>query len=263
MHLGIRLPHWQIWLGSGLTVLGALVLIAQNYDARAWYDFIGPFDFYAYLWQHNSPLPLVLPLVASLPFVLAFSGQLTNRYLTYTRTRANIRVTLGRNLCTNAVTTFVIFLVIGLIPQLFVSFGSVGYDTRGYGLTTPEQVEAARLHSKTFGQLLIYGPWAPALGYSIYLATSAALYATLTLCSVLVAQNRILGLTVPWIIYLLASFLMAVMWLEAYSVALVFPFNLQQIPLANLTFPIGGLLIATAIVVAATLALAPRLPQLQ
>lgn len=256
--------HWQSWLGPVAVVLiFSIFPTIQNYESRHWFDVIGPFDFYTYLLQHNSFLPLLLPLVSALPFTLAFSGELSNRFIVYTRTRCSIRSLLARKLGRNALVTFFVFFVVGIVPQLFVAFGEMRYDTAGYGLTTPEQIETARLTSKTFSQLLIYGAWAPAVAYAAYLGLTAALYATIAMCSVVVTPNRILGFSIPWIVYILASFMMAVLWLEAYSVALVFPFNLQQLPLSNLLFPLAGTVALAAIAVAATIAVAPRLNQLQ
>ncbi|MFT3860991.1 hypothetical protein [Micropruina sp.] len=235
----------------------------RNYENRHWFDVVGPFDFYAYLLQHDSFLPLLLPLAASLPFTMAFSGELSNRFIVYTRIRRSIRSTLVRRFSMNALVTFLVFMVVGVVPQLFVVFGEKRYDTEGYGLTTHEQIETARLASKTFSQLLPYGAWVPVVAYSVYLGLTAALYATITMCSVVVSPNRVLGFSIPWIAYIMASFVMAVLWLEAYSVALAFPFRLQQLPLLNLVFPLIGLLSVSALAVAATISAAPRLHQLQ
>ena len=256
--------YWQSWLGPVAVVLFCSVVpVSQNYANRAWFDTIGPFDFYAYLIQHDSVLPAVLPLVATLPYALAFSGMLRNRFLTYTRVRRGLRATLAGHLARNAVITFTVFLVVGVIPQLFVIWGQPHYAPEGYGLDTPEALLAAQLRWKTFSQLLSYGPWAPVLAYSAWLALNATLYATVAMCTLLLARNRVLGLSLPWIGYLLVVFGAAVLWLEAYSVALAFPFNLTQMPLVNLSYPITGLGLATAALVAVVLAKAPTLAQLQ
>lgn len=241
----------------------SLIPVMQNYENRAWVDVIGPYDFYAYLWQHNSLLPLLLPLVAAVPFTLAFTGQLTNRYLTYTRTRQDLRALIGVRFAWNGAITFLTFFVVALMPQLFVVFGQKSYDTAGYGLNTPAEIEAARLHSLTFGQLLAYGSWAPIVAYAAYVGLTAALYAALSMCSVLAFPNRVLGLTLPWIAFVLASFGMAVLWLEAYSVALVFPFGLQQLPLWHLAVPMAGLFVVTVAAVLVVVLRAPKLAQLQ
>ncbi len=256
--------HWQSWLGPLLVVvLFSLLPVSQNYDGRVWFDTIGPFDFYAYLIQHNSVLAMLFPLVATLPYTLAFSGKLSHRFLTYTRTRASIRQTLGGHFLRNGVASFGVFLVVGMIPQLFVIWGSPHYDPAGYGFTTAEAVAAAQLHGKTFSQLLVYGDWAPVIGYSFWLALNASLYATLALSAVLLVPNRVLGLSLPWVGYLLTSFVMAVLWMESYSIQLAFPFNLTQLPLTNLAYPFIGLVVVTSAAVALALTRAPSSAQLQ
>lgn len=264
MSVGSARPHWTSWLGSFLVIiLFSLLPTMQNYGNRMWFGTIGPFDFYAYLIQHDSALPLIFPLVAVLPYALGFSSKLSHRYLTYTRTRASIRRTLIRHLGRNAMITFGVFLVVGLIPTLFVIWGQPHFEPDAYGFETPEAIRAALLHWKTFSQLLIYGEWAPVLAYSSWLALNAALYSTLAMCTLLMVPNRILGLSLPWVGYLLISFLSAVLWLETYSIALAFPFNLTQIPLINLCYPLSGLAILTATLVTVVLAKAPFLAQLQ
>nr|WP_300148682.1 hypothetical protein [Propionicimonas sp.] len=256
--------HWLDWLGPLLVVvLFSLLPTMQNYGDRMWYGTIGPFDFYAYLIQHNSVLPLVLPLVAILPYALAFSGKLSHRYLTYTRTRAGIRHTLTDQLLRNSLATFVVFLLVGLLPQLFVVLGEPRYEPEAYGYTNPDSAIAAQLHWKTFSQLLVYGAWAPVAVYAVWLAVNAALYSTMAMCTVLLVPNRVLGFSLPWVGYLLTSFMTAILGLEAYSIALVFPFNLTQLPLTNLGYPLGGLGLIVAALVASVLIKAPALPQLQ
>jgi hypothetical protein len=256
--------HWQEWLGPLVVlVLFSLLPTMQNYENRMWFGTIGPFDFYAYLIQHNSVLPLVLPLVAALPYALTFSGTLSHRYLTYTRVRASIRRTLTNQLLRNGLTTFVVFLLVGLVPQLFVILGAPHYEPEAYGYDTPESVAAAQLSWKTFSQLLAYGAWAPVVAYAGWLAVNAALYSTLAMCTVLLVPNRIMGLSLPWVGYLLTSFVTAVAGLEAYSIALVFPFDLTQLPLINLSYPVVGLGLVVAVLVASVLIKAPSLPQLQ
>jgi hypothetical protein len=256
--------HWHHWLGPvTVVVFFSIIPVTNNYDNRAWFGTIGPFDFYAYLMQHNSVLPFVLPLVAVAPYVLSFTGVLGNRFVAYTRTRRGVRETLARHLTSNFLVTSGTFLVVGLVPQLFVVWGEPHYEPEAYELNTPEAIMAAQLRWKTFSQLLAYGPWTPAVAYSIWLALNAALYATIAMCSVLLISNRVLGLSLPWIGYLLVGFATAVLWLEAYSILLAFPFDLKQIPLTNLLYPLGGLTLVTSILVGTVMAKAPSLPQLQ
>ncbi|MFZ1412220.1 MAG: hypothetical protein WAS07_12230 [Micropruina sp.] len=110
---------------------------------------------------------------------------------------------------------------------------------------------------------MVFGAWAPVLAYAVWLAVNAALYSTLTMCALVLVRNRVLALTLPWIAYLAAGFALAVTWLEAYSVLLAFPFNLTQLPLTNLLYPLAGLSFVVVLVTGFTLAKAPTIPQLQ
>lgn len=263
-HDGLRPAfHWQTWLGSALVIiLFGILQSQQNYGERAWHGFIGPFDFYTYLVQHNSALPLILPLVATVPAVVAMSGELSNRYLSYTRVRAPIRVTLVRRLLRAATLTFVTFVVVALIPQFFVALGSTRYDPAGYGLDSQAQIDAAQLGWKTFSQLLVYGSWAPVLAFAGWLGVNAALYAVIAFCTVVLIPNRVIGLSLPWVVYLLTCFLMAVLWLERYSPAVAMPFNLTQLGADALARPLLGVAVVAGALTTAMLVRAPSLPQL-
>lgn len=219
--------------------------------------------YYELIFRKNF-LGLVFPLLCAVPYVLWFCVIKSRRFLTYTRTRRPVRRTLARHLAANAAFASVTFLLVGLIPQMFISVDSTyRYRPESSMLTTPEQIRAAELTSNVFSGFLASGPWGLAVAYSVWLAVNAALYATIALCLTLVMRRWVIAVSVPWVGQLGLTLVMAYLGLELWSPGLIVPFNLTSMPLANLAVPLGLVTLVAGGLVAWVMANADRLESLQ
>lgn len=222
-----------------------------------------PTALFVYLHRTN-PMILVFPLVATLPYILGFAGEVSNRFLTYARFRSGIRPLLRVRLAANAAVTFTVFFLIGLIPQFFVVWGPVTqYRPESADLFDEAAIRAAEASFTTLSQWVDHGPWVFPVAYAGWLGLNAVLYSSMALCTVVLIRNRALGIASVWIATILVIFLMAVLGLEAYSPALYSAFNLTQLPVTNLLVPLSMVGGATVVLVCATLWLAPRIARLQ
>lgn len=211
----------------------------------------------------QSPLVLLFPLVVAIPFALSFSGELSHRYATYTRTRVPVRTYLAARLGANAVVVFLTFVLVGLLPQLFVVLGSTTYRPQDYHLDSPDVILNAEIGWTTFSQFRADGPWGLPIVFALWLGINAVLYSSLTMCSLVVVSNRALAISLPWLAYLLVYLGMAVLGWEAYGPGLVVPFGLTQLPLENAWYTLLGTGVITAFAVSTVVARAPRLARLQ
>lgn len=258
---------WEVSRRSVLALATATIVLFGVLPSMVAYDSRGeevlafPSALYAFLFRRN-PLVLLFPLVAAVPYVMPFGAEVRHRFLVYTRPRASVRVTVGIRLVSNALVAFVTFFVVGLIPQLFVEWGHTRYRAEAFALTTPEQVSAAEQGFVTFSQLRVYGPWAFPVAFSVWLGVNAVLYSSMALCSTLLVRSRFAALSLPWAVSLVVVFLFAIVGLEAYSPGLLFPFNLTQLPMGNLLYPLASVAVVTTCLVGYTLVRAPSLPSL-
>ncbi|MDR1431722.1 MAG: hypothetical protein LBI99_06345 [Propionibacteriaceae bacterium] len=217
---------------------------------------------YAEMWMGN-PIILLFQLAVVVPYALRFGIFLRNRFITYTRVRCSLRRYLGRHFAVNAVIAFIIFFAVGIIPNLWVVFGGFSFNPGAYFLLTPQEIAQAEAAWTTFSQFTVYGPWAFPVVFSLWLGVNAVLYSSITLCLIMLMKNQIIPLVLPWLASLVLSFGFAVFGLEAFSPGLLFPFNLTQLPMENLLYPLGLVATAAAVLVAYVLYNAPKLHNFQ
>ncbi|MDR1264006.1 MAG: hypothetical protein LBK42_00160 [Propionibacteriaceae bacterium] len=247
---------------SVVVVLCAVLSPLIVYGSEGSYGLPFPAALYTLLLR-KSPLTLLFTLAVALPYALPFSDLLRNRFVTYTRTRQSLRRTLAGHWAANATATFVTGFLIGLVPYLWVVAGDVKYAPEMYGLDTPAAVAEGELAWSTFTQLLSHGQWALPLAVSGWLGLNAVVWSSLAMCTVTLVRNRALSLSLPWVAWFAIMYVMAVLGLEAYSPNLIFPFNLEQMPLANLAVPLAGGTVVAACLTAWVFFRAPTLPGLQ
>lgn len=247
---------------GGVLIFFSLVPAWFAYGDRGMRVQAFPSALYTSMFEQN-PLVLLFPLVVAIPFALAFSGELSHRYAVYTRTRVPLRGYLAARFGANAVVVFITFVLVGLLPQLFVVLGSTTYRPQDYHLSSPSEILNAEIGWTTFSQFRADGTWGLPIAFALWLGINAVLYSSLTMCALVVVSNRALAISLPWMIYLVAYVGMAVMRLEAYGPSLVFPFGLTQLPLENTGYTLLGTGAITVFVVSAVIARAPHLARLQ
>jgi hypothetical protein len=217
------------WL-TGLLVMAMLVLpVVFGTNISDTYALYGPTDFYTLIME-GLALPLIFPLLAVALYVAPFSTQLSNRYLVYTRTRADIRRTLVSKACANATLTFVVFFLTGFMPFVWAyllepALGLITYNTEALDPAASAQ------NLTTFSQLLAYGPWAYGLGFSVWLGLNGALYATIGFLLLFFIPNRFVAMSVPFLAVNIVGFVMAVLQVPQFAPGSVIPFNLIQFPI--------------------------------
>ncbi|MDR0959615.1 MAG: hypothetical protein LBM23_04545 [Propionibacteriaceae bacterium] len=260
---------WQIaqpgvMVASGISLL--VFSLASNYFI---YDLVVPNSTLAFpaglydLLLSSSPLGLVLPLVMAVPFTLPWVAWIRNRFATYARLRIGARRMLAASYFGNAIVSFLVFFLIGFIPYFWVAFGDVTYHPESWHLLTSEDIKEAEETYSTFSQFSAWGSWGYPLMYSLWLAMNAVLYSAVSLSLVILVRNKALAISLPWISYLIAIYTFAVLWLEAYSPTLVWPFNLTQQPLWHLLVPLTMMVLIAGTLVTTVLVRAPKLSQLQ
>jgi hypothetical protein len=224
-----ELASTSSWLTA---VLVAAMLLAPSLYATSISDtfaLYGPTDFYTLILE-GLALPLIFPLLAAALYVAPFSTQLSNRYLVYTRTRADIRRTLVSKAGANATLAFVVFFGTAFVPFIWAyllepAFGLVTYRTEGL------DPEAAALTATTFSQLLAYGTWVYGVGFSLWLGLNGALYATIGFFLLFFIANRFVAISVPFVAVIVVGFFMAVLQVPQFAPGSVMPFNLIQFPI--------------------------------
>lgn len=241
----------RVVLGSAAVVVGLGVVICLL--TLGWADSYSlgyPTEFPS-LAIEGTPIPLLLPLLAMVPYVLAVMPLLRNRFLVYSRTRREIRHSVRGLYVGAAVVTFAVFALIILIYAVGGEVGDVDYDPAAVGYT-----EAGL---STFSQLTVYGSWAYYGFLSIWFGINAAAYAVLGLSGLLLVRHPLVGLLVPWIVFCVVAFGMAVLGLETYSPLTLAPFNLIQLPIWMPFLPAGTV---WAIALGSVVAVIRRAPQL-
>ncbi|MDO5498147.1 MAG: hypothetical protein Q4F67_00525 [Propionibacteriaceae bacterium] len=213
-----------------------------------------PTDFYG-LIMRKSGLGLVFPLVVALPYAFALSGQVSQNFLLYTRTRDGIGRTLGARFGASMVVGFTVGFLIALMTYLWAYvaeplLGLVTYRPGDMGLHTPAAVAADAAGAFTFSQLLPLGSWVFGIGYAVFLGLVGMLYSLATAACLIIMPNRFLALVTPWLVNEALTFAMAVVGLEAVSPNAFMPFNLTQLGLGTPFLPLVALVVATAALVA-------------
>jgi hypothetical protein len=235
----VEIAWARVGLASFITiVVCALLPTAWAFTSSDSYETPFPLAVYA-LAMRSNPMVLTFGLVAAVPYVVPFGGQLSHRYLVYTRTRQAIRTTIVVRLLSCVLVTFTVFFIVGAIPFLGAHLPGIAYSPQASGLNTPAEVAQAQATYVTFSELTAISPWVYALFFSTWLGLNAAVYATLALVCCMVIPNRLVGFSLPWVVSLVAAFALAVQGLEAYSPDTIFPFNLEQLPAWQPFVPFG------------------------
>ncbi|MFT3860334.1 hypothetical protein [Micropruina sp.] len=236
-----------VTLFAGVAPIVGAMLLADRYALSS------PADVFRFVMGF-SPINLLLPLIVSLPYATVVSGEISHRYLLYTRTREPIGTGIRHRFGTAALVGFVVGFVVPLLVFVWAfaiepSLGIVALRPELSGLTTAAQIQAADLQAFTFSQLLAYGDVAFGLGYSLFTGATGALYSVITVSCLFMMTNRFLATATPWIVHVAVLFVMAVLNLAPVSPNAFFPFNLSQTSMSLPMIPLAVLAALAAVLV--------------
>lgn len=196
------------------------------------YVFRDALDVYTFMFE--GILPLIFVFLAVFVYVGEFSNLLSERFIVYLRMRAPLKRILISCLCSNMVITFLVFFIFSFNLFIFSfyiepSLGLVKYQPEVYKLNN-KSVILDSFNRHTFTQLLEYGNFVYGLAFSAWIGLNALAYSTLGFFTVLLVKQKLLGITIPVIFYLIGTFILSFSnVLEPYRLAdSVFPFSIGQ-----------------------------------
>ncbi|WP_165842380.1 ABC transporter permease [Paenibacillus xerothermodurans] len=181
-------------------------------------------------------LPLAFVLLATLVYLGSFSREIKNRFLVYTRLRTPLRKMLRIKFAANFLVTFGVFFVFTFGYFLFSFYivpllRLVQFHPEVYMLNEVTVVQDSYTRH-TFTQLLQFGSLTYGFFYSCWVGLNAAVYATIGFFMVLIIRNQFLALSIPFLLYILGSFVMAASGLMRFRFPdAVFPYSYMQLPI--------------------------------
>jgi hypothetical protein len=209
-----------------------------------------------------SPTCLILPIIAVLVGCLPLYLELGDRFIANTRSRIAIRERLMAMFARATGVSFVVFFLYAFIPFVvaFVYWPLIGdpsVDPAGYRMTAA-QAHADALTRNSYSFLLSGGTLPYGLVYSLWVGLSAAVFTALGCVFLLTVANRILALSLPFIIYVAGTLGAALLSLPnigfLYS---IFPAGLKSVSPIESIAPMVVLGALTVVLVATTILRSP------
>ncbi len=198
------------------------------------YTFTSEYDVFTFFF--DSFVPILFVVFSILVYTGAFAQEISHRFIVYTRLRISIKKILAIKFTTNFILTFSVFFIFIFSYFAFAyyvepSIGLVKFDQNFFSLNHTT-VEEYTLTQNTFGQLFKYGTLVYGLTYSLWVAFNAALFASLAFLLVLLIDNKLLALSIPFGLYVIQSFFMGMLGMIQYQFyQTLFPFNYMQLPI--------------------------------
>lgn len=236
--IGVVIPCFLFIIA--LLVFG--IYRGQSYSLRDSLDFYG-------LILSGVPA-ITFPILAVLIYVSFFAGEIRNRFLVYTRMRRSIFETLVIKQVSNIVLSFLFFFLFVFIPFIYVYYidpkvGNTVFDPSLYGLTS-KSVITDSYSRHTFSNFLQHGTLTFGLVYSFWVGINGALYAAVSFYLVLLVRNSFLALSLPFVLYIVISFILSAVKLNDFRPNhVIFPFEHTQSPLWTVSIPFIILLFIT------------------
>ena len=226
---------WKFLCAVG--ILASLPLIYFFIVHRS-YEFSTSYDIFTFLLR--GILELTFPILVALIYLGSFSLEIDDRFLFYTRSRISIKNYLTLKFSANLFLCFSIFFLFTfsmfllsfyVLPHYqYIQAGFADAETSFFALNNLT-AESYTLSHSTFTQLFAYGPLAYGLFYSTWVGMNAALYASIGFLLLLVLNNRFLALALPYIFYLVGSFMLGAIGLRIFEFHYsIFPFGFVQQP---------------------------------
>ncbi|WP_322924357.1 hypothetical protein [Paenibacillus campi] len=218
----------------GLLVIAIACLVAGSVQSRS-YILRDQLDLLGLVM--NLILPLVFPVLVLIVYVFQFVGEVRHRALVYTRTRISIVHLLAVKQTANMWTTFIVFACMTLLIFMYVYvvdplYVHTSFYPERFGINSMNHAQNMYMRH-TFTSFLQYGTFAFAGIYCIWVGIFACLYAGIALQLVILLSNSLLAISLPYIFYILASFLCSVIpglyYFQPFRV--IFPLYDVQAPL--------------------------------
>lgn len=246
MRNAISSKRLVIWL---LLMLYPFLNFMVNRDSVSFRDKL---DVFTYMLE--GLLPLCFVLLATLVYLGYFSQEIKNRYLVYTRMRYPLRKMLRIKFTANLLLTFGTFFVFTFGYFLFTFYilpqsGLIRFEPEVYKLNEITVVQDSYTRH-TFTQLLQYGTLTYGFLYSCWVGINAAVYAAIGFIMVLIIRNQFLALSIPFMFYILGSYVMGFGDLRRYRFPdSIFPYSSIQMPIWTAFVPFFFLLFICTILV--------------
>lgn len=165
---------------------------------------------------------------------VAFSENLNHRFLIYERIRMPIGKLLRIKLAANVVLSFVALAVPVLLCfivayKIIPHYGWIEFFPNTFGPIDEAARNQEQAGRHTMNQLLVYGEWVYGIACAGWVGLNAALYATFGFLLLLVIQRSFIALSIPFLLYMVGSFLLPDRRFAFFDSA--FPFDAAQQPM--------------------------------
>lgn len=243
----------------------ALVAIAPSADAAlqiSRWGLIDHYDLYGLIL--DTPLTLVFPLVIVAISCLPFTGQLSHRWISQTRTRASIRRVLGRRFGRIVAWSFAAGALFTGVPvivayALWPLWGDPGIDPAGAYMTADEAIVDS-FGRDSYSWLLVHGPAVFGVAYSMFVGLAAASFGALGFAFLATVPNRFLALSLPLLLWMVWDTAAHFSGVPRASIRMsVFADGLSPGPLLETVLPTLVLFVMTIAFVTFAFVRAPRL----
>lgn len=223
-------------VGAVVLLVGLVLPLVVSLTQVAGVALGTPVQLFGYLLGNNPVISFAAALLPALVICPQVSEELSRRFISVTRVRESIRGRLGRMLAWNAAAGGAVMFVIPLVTAMVAFYvapqlGWVQLDPSVYNLGSPQEILVSETSQFAFSQLVVNGHWLYGLVYSAWVGFVGAGYATLVLSLMVMLPNRFVGMSLPWVGYIVLSFGLAVFGLPGLAPTVIVPFNLVQVPM--------------------------------
>lgn len=198
----------------------------------------------------SSPLVIVFPLAVVLVSCIPTYHEVGHRFIANVRARVDVQRYVRSKLATAvilAVCSSFVFILFSFALAYWVwpMLGNPGVLPAVYGMTS-SQASADALTSTSYSSLLAWGPFVYAIAYSAWVGLGGAVFAGLGVAALLLMENRVLAISLPFLAYLVQTIAMSLMGSPQLGVMYsLFPFGLTQQPLFVSAAPLIIFAVAT------------------
>lgn len=209
--------------------MGIIAMITYSVINASEYSFLEPLEYYTFII--GAFLPILFPLIIIMICNIQFSSEIKNRFIMYKRFRETNTNYLVSTLVSNLIIVFIVVFSFTFIPFIFAFYIEpflqiIQYEPENlYNMTLEERQQT----SFTYSQLMQFHPLVFATTYAIWVGVNGGLYSMLGFLFLLVLENRFIALSIPFLLYHLGSFIIAILGIPAFLFdATIFPFNINQ-----------------------------------
>ncbi|KXH83746.1 hypothetical protein [Sporosarcina sp. HYO08] len=200
------------------------------------YAFIDELDTFSFIFDGIMVVFFIFFVVFI--YLGEFSSLLNHKFIVYQRTRTSLKNILLTCMFSNMIITFIVFFVLVLHVFLFFFYiqpvlGIIQFFPEIHYLTTLQELLEFNIQRYTFTQLLEYNPMIFGIVFSFWVGLMASSYATIGFFTVLLFKNKLIGMSIPILFYIIGAFVFNLFdILEPFGMAnAVFPFSSSQYPI--------------------------------